>query len=129
MSNNNDELLHYGVLGMKWGVRKNPSKAYNKATTKADELKTKSTNLRYKSAALQKKALKKEMRATSERKYKKARKMQFKANKLNLKSAKKSKQYDKWVKRMENAFADVRLSDISKESIETGKAYAYMLAK
>lgn len=32
------ELQHYGVLGMKWGVRKNPTKAYVKATKKQRRL-------------------------------------------------------------------------------------------
>lgn len=30
--------MHYGVLGMKWGVRRNPSKAYDKATVKKEKL-------------------------------------------------------------------------------------------
>ena len=34
---NNDELMHYGVLGMKWGVhRGHTSKAYGKASKKTE---------------------------------------------------------------------------------------------
>ena len=125
----NEELYHYGVLGMKWGVRRNSSKAFAKASAKADRLKKKAIKTNLKSAKLQKKALKKETSATSEKQYKKAREMQFKANKLNLKSAKLQKKAGKWTKRMENSFSEVKMSDISKEHLDAGKKYTYMLLK
>lgn len=34
-------LAHYGVLGMKWGVRHNPQMAYTKATKKYNKLEKK----------------------------------------------------------------------------------------
>lgn len=36
--NQNSELIHYGVLGMKWGVRKDRSRTYAKAKKKMDKL-------------------------------------------------------------------------------------------
>lgn len=34
----NNELMHYGVLGMKWGARRNAAKAYSKAVKKQQKL-------------------------------------------------------------------------------------------
>lgn len=141
---NNNELKHYGVLGMKWGVRKANkeywkvgsdeekakriySKVYSKSTTKANKLNRKAVNKNLKSAKLQKKAFKKESKATNEKQQQKARQMQFKANKLRLKSAKLQKKAMKWEKKMEGPLSYIKVSDVSKESLASGKKYTYML--
>lgn len=57
------DLRHYGVIGMKWGRRKNPSRAFTKASAKLDRLNTKAakrnakfTRLDSKSSALRRTA-------------------------------------------------------------------------
>lgn len=43
----NRELTHYGVLGMKWGVRRNPSKAYANSMIKRKRLEDKAEIAKY----------------------------------------------------------------------------------
>ena len=48
---NNDYLAHYGVIGMRWGVRKDPGRAYEKAANKFNKLSSKSDRAMEKSAS------------------------------------------------------------------------------
>lgn len=50
---NEETLAHYGVLGMKWGIRKNPDKAVQKASKKSGKIQKKinKTNKKYLKAA------------------------------------------------------------------------------
>lgn len=124
-----ETVTHYGVLGMKWGVRKDPSKAYSKAVKKKESLEKKSAKYNLKSAKLRSKALKKSVKATNEKQYQKARKIEFKANKYAIRSAKYQKKGLKWVKAMDKTFRGYDIKSLSKDEISAGKKYAYEVIK
>lgn len=127
-----DEYLeHYGVLGMKWGVRKDPQKAYQKSMNKLKKLDKKVQKREAKSAKFALKSAKKEekaFRTSSDRKYRKQTRkaLRYKRKSANqaYKSKKATAKAKAWVNSMNDYLADVKVSDISSEDIAIGRTYA-----
>lgn len=115
------ELKHYGVLGMKWGVRRgNSARAYERASKKLKKLDKKADRLMNKAYDKKAKADKKagSFFATE----KSARKADFKAQKALRKSVVATRKAQKWLREMESTFKNTPES-LSKEQIDMGRVY------
>ena len=122
-------VCHYGVLGMKWGVHKNPSKAFGKATRKADRLNRRVDRAVTKVSRKEKKLARVNRSYTGigfagVRDVGHASANYYKAQKKLLKRQNKAK---KWIGAMETTFANTKVSEISQKDLALGKQYIYML--
>jgi hypothetical protein len=120
-------LKHYGVLGMKWGARKNPSQAFSKASKKANRLSDKYDKYSSKAATADAKAHKSGKRYTTEigrgiteNRFKKAVKFDRKADRT-------LKKLDRWTEQMKKTFANVSVNSINPKAIADGQNYVDML--
>lgn len=98
--NYTDELQHYGVMGMKWGVRRNSLKAYSKASAKADKLNSKKASKNFEVERLRKKLAA--------------------AEAASIKSNTKA---EKWMHKMDKVFSEKNLSKIEAKHIKNGEKF------
>lgn len=120
---NEEELKHFGVVGMKWGVRKNPSKTYAKASKKLSKLDKK---VEKRTSKVDKAIRTYNRSAYGFGPFRNVEKATAKVGKAQYKQEKALRKADKWMKAMESSFAntDVKFSDAD---VAKGKSYVAQL--
>lgn len=115
---NQDDLLHYGVIGMKWGVRRgNAAGAYAKASKKLAKIDKRIEKNQAKARKLHKKTDGFDVFRNYHT---------DKANRKTQKSIRQMRKAEKWVKKMDKAFKDTSFK-LTKDQIAIGRKYSDML--
>ena len=112
--NGSPYLAHYGVLGMKWGVRRNPQRAYERASKKRDKLNRKAEKREHKAKVMTAHSPRRSMRWNDigiARYDKKMRQI----NDANARAARSRLKAERWMKAMEKTFANIPLSELKQQ--------------
>ena len=120
-----NELYHYGVLGMKWGIRRGKvSQSYSKAVAKGKKLQSKADKLKNISEKANSKKLKRSnplvRTSISDARYNKAHRL---ADKAEAKYQKAQKKADNWRKNIDKVFKDYEVKSLSSEKIDSGNKF------
>lgn len=131
MNEKNDSLEHYGVLGMKWGVRKDPKRAVGLANEKLKKLDKKVKKSTAKATKLTERAFERNAKAESAILFKGIKK--FRASGASRKASKALARVQanklkakRWASNMDKVFSNAKVRNVDKEAIVIGKEYAKM---
>lgn len=127
------QLTHYGVKGMRWGVRKNPARAYARANKKLGKLRNKAARANVSAAGYQQLADRKRFDASLAKKmkdktsYKENKSLAKQADRLAAKNRSKAARAlakaNKWMAAMDSTFDKTTLSQLSKDDIRRGREF------